>query len=97
MCPTKAQRHKEKVKGLRKGRCVLSETFAIIAVKNVPRRREGGKKNFTSEDTEGTEKDNIHVAREGAKTQRKNYSSEDRGAQRKIHCVLSETIGHIAV
>ncbi len=46
MCPTKAQKHKEKVKALRKGRCVLSETFAIIAVKNVPRRREDAKKKF---------------------------------------------------
>ncbi len=45
MCPTKAQKHKEKVKGLRKDRCALNETFAIIAVKNVPRRREDAEKN----------------------------------------------------
>jgi hypothetical protein len=34
------QRHKEKVKALKKGPCVLGETFAIIAVKNVLRRKE---------------------------------------------------------
>jgi hypothetical protein len=36
--------------------------------------RKGAKtqrKNFTSEDTEGTEKNNIDVSRKGAKTQRK--------------------------
>jgi hypothetical protein len=50
--PAKARRRKEKIlpqrtrRAWRKIPCALSETFAIIAVKNIPRRRENAKKNF---------------------------------------------------
>jgi len=64
----------------------------------VPRRREGGKKNFTSEDAEGTEKMILYhaetqgrkkieekMSRKGAKTQKKFYLRGHGGPKKKIY------------